>query len=94
MKEFNIDFRNVNLLELKRVGILSQEIKQLFLTENSNFSVINGVQYVIGYVNQTKFIHVGYTLSKNVNFDIELIDVGIPNEKHIRKYWCSRKNKK
>lgn len=93
MPQFSIDFRNLDLVELKSLGILSQDIIDVFLTENSEIFDFIDFKYVIGYVNQTKFIHVAYTLSKNVNFDIELLQVGLANEEDIRKYWCNRKNK-
>ena len=49
--------------------------------------------YAIGYVKQTKFIKAAYNVSKNANFDIELLLAEIPNEEDNKRYWCNRKNK-
>lgn len=90
MKHFKIDFGNLNLLELKALGILPQDIQNLLTTDNTAFHNADGFSYAIGYM-QGMFIHFAYSISKNVNFDIELLQAGIPNEEDIKRYWCQRK---
>ena len=93
MENFKIDFRKINLLELKNIGILTQDIDALFVTENLEIHEFKKFSYAIGYVKQTKFIKAAYNVSKNANFDIELLLAEIPNEEDIKRYWCNRKNK-
>lgn len=93
MEKFNIDFRRINLIELKNAGILTQEIDELFTTGNSEILEFRTFSYAIGYVRQTKFVHVAYDVSKSDKFDIEILQAGIPNEEDIKRYWCNRKRK-
>ena len=93
MERFRIDFRRINLLELKNMEILTPDIEELFVTQNSEILVFRDFSYAIGYVKQSKFIHAAYEVSENDNFDIELLQAGIPNEEDIRRYWCKQKNK-
>lgn len=88
MNSFNIDFRYVNLLALKNRGILVKEIRKTFETENSTYHRFPDFLYVIGYIDNVKFLHIAYRISKSINFDIEVLQVGIPNEEDIKKYWC------
>jgi hypothetical protein len=93
VEKFKIDFRRINLLELKNVGILTQDIDDLFVIENSEFLEFVNFSYVIGYVKQTKFIHAAYNVSESATFDIELLQVGISHEEDIKRYWCNRKKR-
>ncbi len=88
MNSFNIDFRSVNLLELRNRGILVKEIRKIFETENSKYHRFTDFLYVIGYLDKVKFLHIAYVISKSITFDIEVLQVGIPNEEDIKKYWC------
>lgn len=85
--KFRIDFRKINLLELKVFGILTQHVDDLFVTENSEIHRFGNFSYIIRYVQQTRFIYAAYNVSKNVNFDIELLQAGVPNEEDIKRYW-------
>lgn len=93
MEKFKIDFRKIDLLGLKSLGILTQDIDSLFITENSEFHEFKNFSYIIGYVNQRMFIKAAYNVSINPNFDIEIIQAAIPNEEDIKRYWCNRKIK-
>lgn len=93
MERFRIDFRRVNLLELKSLGIFTPNIEELFVTQNAEILVFRDFSYAIGYVKQSMFIHAVYEVSKNDNFDIELLQAAIPNEEDIRRYWCKGKNR-
>ncbi len=37
---------------------------------------------------ELKMIHITYIVPKNDEFHIEIVQVGIPNGKEIKKYWC------
>ncbi len=93
MEKLKIDFRNLSLLELKAAGILPRDLDDLFIIENSEIHSFGDFLYAIGYIKQTRFIYAAYNVSKNVNFDIELLQAGIPNEEDIKRYWCRGKGK-
>lgn len=100
MNEFRLDLRSIDLLEEKQNGILQQDIKMILGIENTEFhrfppiefpNLPKEAEYAIGYINRVKFLHIAYRISKSVNFDIEILQVGIPDEEEITKYWCRRK---
>lgn len=88
MENLKIDFRSLDLLSLKAIGILPQDLGDLFIAENSRFHRFKESLYVIGYINQIKFIYTVFKVSESVNFDVELLRSGIPNEEDIKRYWC------
>lgn len=88
---FRLDFSRLDRLELKALGILPQDLSTLFITENTEFHERSEFSYAIGYINQTRFIHAAYLVSKSDNFDLELLQVGVPDEEDIKAYWCKRK---
>ncbi|GEM_PF-3025032 len=91
MPKFQIDYRKIDLIAQKRLnGIVMADIIELFSSDRSILVGSSDMKEVlnIGYVNGRKFIYAIFIFSKNHTFDVELLDVGIPNEKQIRAYWC------
>ena len=92
MEDFNIDFSAIDRLQMKKSNILLDEIRSVFANLNSEYDFSNpDFDYIIGFSNRRKFIHMAYFVSKNINFEIELLQIDLPYEKDIQKFWCSQK---
>ena len=88
--DLKIDYRNVNWVYLRSKGITQKDLSQFFQAEWLEIENLRdkGFSYAIAYVNEQKMIHIAYRISKNVNFDIEVLQIGIPNGEDIKRYWC------
>ena len=91
MNKFHLDFSKIDLVALKKLGITRGGIENVFAFENDNsnhFGYANFI-YVIAFTSDRNIIHIAYRISKSVTFDIELLQVDLPeDENDIKKYWC------
>lgn len=90
-EELRIDNSGIDHLQLREAGTSIAEVKEMIGQKNAcakNRSEPEPHVYVIGYLDGNKFIHIAYRVSKNINFDIHLLQVGIPDAEEIKRYWC------
>ncbi len=75
---------------MRRKGITRKGIESVFDYDNhgARHFVYEDFMYVIAYSKDRKIIHVAYRRSKSIKFDIELLQVELPDEEDIKKYWC------
>ena len=86
--EFRIDFSEIDFIALKSSGIKLSEVHSILNNQNSYFEPNDGYNLVIGFSSHKKFIKMAYRVSRNVNFEIEALQIGLPNEEDIGENWC------
>jgi hypothetical protein len=86
--EFNIDFSTISALEMKRLNISFEEIRSIFSNPSSFHEPFEDFNYLIGFGSNRKFIQVAYRISKNINFEVEVLEIDLPYEKDIKEHWC------
>jgi Lhr-like helicase len=85
---FTFDFSSADWITLRSLGITMKEVVSVFGNPSSVIDSINDIDYLIGFSDKRKFLIVAYRLSKNPNFDLEVLQVDLPYEKDIKKIWC------
>ena len=93
MNDFLFDLSLLDGLELKRLNITLQEIKDVFNAATSKAHPQIGFVYLIGFTSKRKFIHIAYRVAKNIKFDLELLQVDLPYEEDVKNYWCKEQGK-
>lgn len=89
--DFRLDFSKIDLLELRAINISTNEAKSIFLNENSVVKEYKNFTLLLGFSNKRKFIRVAFQISKNSNFDIEVLQIDLPYEEDVKEYWCSKR---
>ncbi|HEY9044858.1 MAG TPA: hypothetical protein VIN08_03140 [Ohtaekwangia sp.] len=85
---FNIDFSMIDRMEMRNLNITPDEIVNILNNRSSYFEANEDFIYVLGFSTRRKFIQMAYRVSKNVNFEIEVLQVDLPYEKDIKQNWC------
>ncbi|MEQ9302199.1 MAG: hypothetical protein RIF33_26700 [Cyclobacteriaceae bacterium] len=90
MDEFLLDFVGIDRLKMKDLGIAPSQVANVLLLGNTCVHEFKNPEhmYAIGYFDGIKFLHIAYRISKKIKFDLEILQVGIPNEEDIKRYWC------
>lgn len=70
---FTFDFFSVDWIALKNQGITMKEMMTVFVNPSSVIDNVNDIDYLIGFSDKRKFLIVAYRLSKNPNFDLEVL---------------------
>lgn len=86
--DLNIDFSNIYWFEIRKLGITMEEVIEVVHSSKSALGFIANEEFLIGFSSRRKFIVVSFCVSKNVNFDIEILDIDLPYEEDIAKIWC------
>jgi hypothetical protein len=86
--DFNIDFSMIDFIELRNLNITRDEIVSILNNQSSYFEYNDDFIYVLGFSTRRKFLQMAYRISKNANFEIEVLQVDLPYEKDIRQNWC------
>ncbi len=89
--DFRLDFAKIDLLELRTINISTNEVKSIFLNENSVVKEYTNFTFLLGFSNKRKFIRVAFQISKNSNFDIEVLQIDLPYEEDVKEYWCAKR---
>lgn len=84
---YRYDYSKIDRLDFKKVCISESEVNSIFESLKSNNKNFTGFDYIIGFSYKNKFIHIIYNISKNANFEIELLQIDLPHEEDIRKYF-------
>jgi hypothetical protein len=87
--DFNIDFSNIPWIDVRKLGISIVEIYDIFKNPRSTFSIVQGENIIVGFSTKRKFIVATYEIAKNINFDVEVLQIDLPYEEDIEKYWCT-----
>lgn len=87
--EYNIDFSQIDLLELRKFNISFGEINSVITNPSSYFENKADFIFVLGFSDKRKFVQMAYRISKNTNFEIEALQIGLPYEKDIKENWCA-----
>lgn len=93
MKDYKLDLRMIDLVELKKLGIKQNEIYEVLTTSNTIFIEYNDFSYAISYLERNKFLHIAFLISNDRRFDFIILQVDIPNESDIKKIWCPNQTK-
>ena len=86
--DFNIDFSSILWIEVRKLGISMEEIHSIFQNPSSSIASFHGEEFIVGFSSKRKFILAAYQIAKNTNFDIEVLQIDLPYEEDIKKYWC------
>ena len=86
--DFNIDFSMIDFIEMRKCDITREEIVSILNNRSSYFEQNEDFIYVLGFSIRRKFIQMAYRVSKNANFEIEILQVDLPYEKDIKQNWC------
>jgi hypothetical protein len=89
--DFRLDFAKIDLLELRTINISTNEVKSIFLNENSIVKEYTNFTFLLGFSSERKFIRVAFQISKNSNFDIEVLQIDLPYEEDVKEYWCAKR---
>jgi len=84
----NRDFSNIHWFEIRKMGITMEEVIDVIQSSKSSVGFIVNSEFLVGFTSKRKFIVVAYCISKNVNFDIEILDIDLPHEEDIAKIRC------
>jgi hypothetical protein len=76
MDEILFDYSNVNWIDLRKSGIVMEELSSVFRNRSSKVDIFNSIEYLIGFTSKRKFIVVAFQVAKNPNFDIEILRGG------------------
>ncbi len=87
--DFDIDFSQIQWIEVRKLGISIREIHDIFKNPSSVFSTVQGEPIIVGFSSKRKFIVATYQIAKNINFDIEVLQIDLPYEEDIKNYWCA-----
>jgi len=87
--DYLYDFSQIDLVELKQFFINRSEVISVFNNPFSKLEPFRGFLYLIGFSERKKIIQIAFNISKNINFEIELLQIDLPDEKDIKKYYCS-----
>jgi hypothetical protein len=85
---YNIDYSLIDRLELKKINVTFEEIQSVFFSPNSHLKPYTGFDYLIGYSNRRKFIHVAYKVSPDPNYELQALQIDLPYEEDIKDHWC------
>ncbi len=88
--DFKIDFSGIDLVALRDLNVGATEIESVVVNTNSFFQDWGHSFFLLGFSSKRKFIKIAYRVAKNPNFDIEILQVDLPNESDIENYWCQR----
>ncbi len=88
--DFEIDFSDVPWVEIRKLGISIDEVYSVFKNPNSSVASSTTGEFIVGFSNKRKFVVITYKIAKNANFDIEVIQIELPYEEDIKKFWCLR----
>ena len=88
--DFKIDFSRIDLISLRNSGIIFTEVESILGNESSYFEPNGDFDFVLGFSSRKKFIQMAFRISRNVNFEIEALQIDLPDEKDIRECWCKR----
>jgi hypothetical protein len=86
--DFDIDFSQILWVEIRKLGISIDEVLSIFKNPSSTVASHGSEYFVVGFSNKRKFIVVTYQIAKNVNFDVEVVQIELPYEEDIEKLWC------
>jgi hypothetical protein len=86
--DFDIDFSQILWIEIRKLGISMDEVLSIFKNPRSMVASHGSEYFVVGFSNKRKFIVATYQIAKNVNFDIEVVQIELPYEEDIEKCWC------
>jgi hypothetical protein len=86
--DFDIDFSEIQWIEVRKLGISMDEVYSVFKNPSSSFVFLPGLDFIVGFTSKRKIIVVTYQIAKNVNFDIEVIEIELPYEEDIKRFWC------
>ena len=78
----------IDFIELRNLNITRDEIVSILNNQSSYFEYNDDFIYVLGFSTGRKFLQMAYRISKNANFEIEVLQVDLPYEKDIRQNWC------
>jgi hypothetical protein len=87
---FDIDFSDIPWVEIKKLGISLDEVFSVFENPSSSIASSLAGEFIVGFSNKRKFVVITYKIAKNANFDIEVIQIELPYEEDIKKFWCLR----
>jgi hypothetical protein len=88
--DFKIDFSGIDFIALRNAGIKFDEVSSLLANESSYFEPKYNYYLVIGFSSRKKFIKMAYQISRSANFEIEALQIELPDEEDIRKNWCGK----
>ena len=86
--EFRIDFSGIDFIALRALGIKLDEVYNILNSETSYFEPKDDYALVMGFSSHKKFVKMAFRISRNANFEIEALQIGLPNEEDIRENWC------
>jgi predicted KAP-like P-loop ATPase len=89
--EFRIDFSGIDFIYLSRLDIKFDEVYSILNNEGSYFEPKDDFVLVLGFSSRKKFIKMAFRISGNANFEIEALQIELPDEEDIRESWCGRK---
>jgi hypothetical protein len=89
-QSFKFDISTTDRLEMKRQNIDVSEIESIFKSKHSYHEPFDGFEYFIGFSNKRKFIHFAFCVHKELAFDYQILQIDLPYEHDIRKYYCQR----
>ena len=90
--DFRIDFSEIDLVGFRQWHISVREIESVVVDPNSFHGTLSSASFILGFSDKRKFIKVAYRVAKSSNFDIEILQVELPNENDIQDYWCKKRN--
>ncbi|MFM7429405.1 MAG: hypothetical protein ACKO1F_05845 [Flammeovirgaceae bacterium] len=86
--DFKIDFSFIDRLELKKLNITLDEIQGIFANTKSQLKPFSNFDYIVGFSNRRKFIHIAYKISSDPNYELQALQIDLPYEEDIKSYWC------
>ena len=86
--DFRIDFSQIDRLELRKLGILTNEVESVIYNPYSYFEFWPDFKFCLGFSHKRKFIQFAFVYSRNPNFDLQLLQIDLADEKEIKKNWC------
>jgi hypothetical protein len=87
--DFIIDFSGIDFIALRNAGIKFDEVSSIVSNESSFFEPNRDFEYVLGFSSRKKFKQMAFRISRNVNFEIEALQIDLPDEGDIRECWCN-----
>ncbi|MBY0433666.1 MAG: hypothetical protein K2U26_06115, partial [Cyclobacteriaceae bacterium] len=81
--EFALDFSLIDLSALRSQHIRLSEVSSVLKSPTSVLHPQKGFDYLIGFSDQKKFIHIAFRVSGSPKFDLQILQVELPYENDI-----------
>lgn len=92
--DYLYDFSQIDLVELKQLHINRNEVISVFNNPLSQLKAFKGFLFLIGFSERKKITQIAFNTSKNINFELEILQIDLPDERdwaalRIKKYYCA-----